>query len=158
MSIEKTAATMRNVFLTDTDFLIDVANKLFRVPATYGMDQSYVDRLCDLAKRMRAEPLRPRKPTLVVTMEGGMIAAICSDDPDALDLAEVLTIDYDTDGADPDEVLDIPQEGGRTTGAIVHSLWVETCALDIEAISKLVAHRDDGDENDGEPVSKDFEL
>ena len=50
---------------------------------------------------------------IVVTIEGGIVQGISSDDP-AMVGKEVAIIDYDAEGADPDEVEQVPQGADAT--------------------------------------------
>ena len=57
-----------------------------------------------------SEPVR-----IVITMEGGLISAVCT-----LGVpVEALIIDYDTEGADADQIEGIAQGGGATVEACV---------------------------------------
>ena len=56
---------------------------------------------------------------IVITLEGGLVQGISSDDPKLVG-EEVVVIDYDSEGADADEVEQVPQdEGGETEDAVI---------------------------------------
>lgn len=56
---------------------------------------------------------------IVVTIEGGLVQGVSSDDPDILG-KEVVVIDYDAaEGAEPDEIHRIPQGDGDTEDATI---------------------------------------
>jgi hypothetical protein len=55
---------------------------------------------------------------IVITLEGGLVQSVSSDDPDLVGKA-VTIIDYDAEGADPDEVERVPQGRGRTADATI---------------------------------------
>ena len=55
---------------------------------------------------------------IVVTLEGGLIQGISSDDP-AEQGKQVVVIDYDAEGADPKEVEKVPQGKGETASAVI---------------------------------------
>jgi hypothetical protein len=55
---------------------------------------------------------------IVVTVEGGIVQGVCSDDPDLVG-HEVVVIDYDAEGADPAEVEHVPQGKGETEEATI---------------------------------------
>ena len=55
------------------------------------------------------------KPKLAITMEGGIIQSAFSNTP-----IEFSVIDYDTDGADEDELSLVPQNDGRMEEAYFH--------------------------------------
>lgn len=55
---------------------------------------------------------------IVITLEGGLVRGISSDDP-AMVGQEVAVIDYDAEGADPEEVEQVPQGDGETEEATI---------------------------------------
>ena len=55
---------------------------------------------------------------IVITIEGGLVQGISSDDP-AEQGKEVVVIDYDAEGADPEEIHQVPQGDGETAEATV---------------------------------------
>lgn len=56
---------------------------------------------------------------IVITLEGGLVQGISSDDPKLVGL-KVVVIDYDSEGVDADEVEHVPQdENGETEEATV---------------------------------------
>ena len=69
------------------------------------------------------------RPTLFIVLEGGMITSICSDQPGQVDLHDIVTIDYDTDGADPEELGRVEQSDGEFEPAHVHHWGIEKVNL-----------------------------
>jgi hypothetical protein len=57
---------------------------------------------------------------IVIAIEGGLVQSVSSDDPDLVGKAAMI-IDYDAEGADPDEVERVPQGRGRTADATISS-------------------------------------
>jgi hypothetical protein len=55
---------------------------------------------------------------IVITVEGGLVQEVSSDDPAELG-KEVVVIDYDAEGADPEEVRRVPQGDGETEEATI---------------------------------------
>ena len=55
---------------------------------------------------------------LVLTVEGGLVQGISSDDPRLVG-KKVVVIDYDAEGADPDEIVQVPQGKGETADATI---------------------------------------
>ncbi len=82
---------------------------------------------------LAGRPLSTRKPDekgskgIVVTVEGGLVQGVSTDDPSLVGRRAVV-IDYDFEGADPDEVEQVPQAGGETVGATIsrHEVGVLT--------------------------------
>ena len=62
---------------------------------------------------------------IVVTVEGGIVQGVSSDDPKLVG-TRVVVIDYDAEDADPEEVSKIPQGNGKVEDAIVgrHELGI----------------------------------
>ena len=61
---------------------------------------------------------------IVITLEGGLVQSVSSDDPSMVG-HEVVIIDYDSEGADREEIEHVPQ-GGETEEATIslHSVGV----------------------------------
>lgn len=55
---------------------------------------------------------------IVITLEGGIIQDISTDDPAEVG-RQVTVIDYDCEGCDPDEVERVPQGKGKTEDATI---------------------------------------
>ncbi len=55
---------------------------------------------------------------IVITLEGGLVQGVSSDDPNLVG-GEAVVIDYDAEGADPDETAHVPQGGGETEEAVI---------------------------------------
>lgn len=55
---------------------------------------------------------------LVVTIEGGLVQGVSSDDPSELG-KDVVVIDYDAEGADPEVVRKVPQGEGDPEEAVI---------------------------------------
>ena len=55
---------------------------------------------------------------IVITIEGGLVQGVSSDDP-AEQGKEVVVIDYDAEGADPEEIQKVPQGDGETQDATI---------------------------------------
>lgn len=78
-----------------------------------------------------AEPVR-----VLVKLEGGLVQAVLCD---GRALVHVAVIDYDTEGADDDELTAIPQDGdyaGTTADAVAR---IETADADPEFIASAFA-------------------
>jgi hypothetical protein len=62
---------------------------------------------------VRFEPER-----LLINLEGGLVQAVLSEHT----AHDVLVVDYDTEGADDDEITEIPQDGGGVAEACAHTV------------------------------------
>jgi hypothetical protein len=55
---------------------------------------------------------------IVIVLEGGLVQGISTDDPKLVG-SRVIVIDYDAEGADPEEVSRVPQGDGRVEDAVI---------------------------------------
>ena len=55
---------------------------------------------------------------IVITIEGGLVQGVSSDDP-AEQGKEAVVIDYDAEGSDPEEVRQVPQGDGDASDATI---------------------------------------
>ena len=55
---------------------------------------------------------------IVITVEGGLVQGVSSDDPKLVG-HEVVVIDYDSEGADREEIEHVPQGKGETEEATI---------------------------------------
>jgi hypothetical protein len=55
---------------------------------------------------------------IVIAIDGGLVQSVSSDDPRLVGEA-VAVVDYDAEGADPEEVVKVPQGEGDTEDAAV---------------------------------------
>lgn len=81
-------------------------------------------------------------PVLVITLEGGLVSAVCLDVP--FTFKDVIVIDYDTDGADFDDCTEVEQSDGSYSSAIVSHPMPEALQIPLEQFE------DDGDEDGDE--------
>lgn len=66
---------------------------------------------------------------LIIAIEGGLVQAVCSDNPAFFSNVEVVTTDYDTEGADRDEISLVKQKDGTWAEAIVIERSVDQSTL-----------------------------
>ncbi|MES1934757.1 MULTISPECIES: hypothetical protein [Salinisphaera] len=72
-------------------------------------------------------------PMLAIVMEGGLVQAVVSDRSEAIRV-NVWIIDYDTDGADDDELSEVPQGDGSFCDAVVDHRYLTEAAIDLHHI------------------------
>ncbi|CCG43218.1 hypothetical protein [Magnetospirillum molischianum] len=56
---------------------------------------------------------------LAIVIEGGVVQAVVSDAPETLGGLDIAVIDYDTDGMDDDQIVQVIQSDGSTASADV---------------------------------------
>lgn len=71
-----------------------------------------IDRLCEAINF--GEPAAAKAPTIAIALEGGLIQSVVSDAR-----IRVVSVDYDAEGADEDEISKIPQAAGEKAAAAV---------------------------------------
>lgn len=71
-------------------------------------------------------------PLLVISMEGGLVTAVCTDQPERLKDFRVVVVDYDTDDADPKDLNDVIQADGSVSEAYIGN-WGPPEELTIDA-------------------------
>lgn len=74
------------------------------------------------------------KPSLAVMVEGGLVQCVISNQPKFFDGIDVLVYDYDTEGADDDELIEICHlDSGEITKAVGHLEPVNMTGVDLKA-------------------------
>ena len=71
--------------------------------------------------------------TIYVTVEGGLVTSVCTDEEMLID-HHVVIVDYDTEGADEDELSDVVQEDGEISEAFVRLDSVERVGIKIPSM------------------------
>ncbi len=78
--------------------------------------------------------LKERPPTVVVTIEDGLVDVVTTDTP-LLEGVKVLKLDRDTDGADPDDLVRVRMTKGKPFRAYASVMEVELdTAVDVPAM------------------------
>lgn len=75
-------------------------------------------------------------PILAVVMEGGVIQAIVSDIPERFKDIVAMVIDYDTDGASKEDLVDVPQPDGTVAVAYVCGIEVHSASIGLDQVKK----------------------
>lgn len=84
---------------------------------------------------------QPAKPILSVVIEGGIVQAVISNDPDRFPIDEVVVIDYDTEGADAADIYDVPQPDGSTVQAFASITVFEKSGIDLGNVVAQIQDR-----------------
>lgn len=77
-------------------------------------------------------------PNVAVVMEGGLVQCVVSDAPERLPDMRLMVIDYDTDGADESELVEVPLADGSTSEALAHVDCVSEATIDLESVAKVL--------------------
>lgn len=72
-------------------------------------------------------------PYLAVVLEGGVVQSVVSDRPEELH-AELMVIDYDSQGMDEQDLSQIPQSDGEMAQAWVYSPDLDKATIDLDGI------------------------
>ncbi|AMK24709.1 hypothetical protein HY78_24460 [Rhizorhabdus wittichii DC-6] len=108
--------------------LDDVASNLGRhEPLT----SDEIDGLC---MRINGGELTPQEANVVIELDGGLVQGIIADRP-----ITVRVVDYDVEGADPDDLLLVSRDNGDPVPASISSWAVEDACIDPDWIARLDA-------------------
>jgi hypothetical protein len=73
-------------------------------------------------------------PTVAVILEGGLVQCIVSNYPGNLPPMNVMVLDYDTEGADEEELLQVPQKDGSVSTATGRYVGFEQADIGLAAV------------------------
>lgn len=99
------------------EHLTDIATEGF------SLDPMAADEIDDLCERLNIGGTPHELPHVVVALEGGLVSGVVADRPIIL-----RTVDYDTEGADDDEISLVPQDNRDPVAAIV-ACWSDDAVL-----------------------------
>jgi len=92
------------------------------------------DEIDDLCIRINCGTPVPVEANIVVTLDGGLVQGIAADRP-----ITVRVVDYDVEGADPDDLVMIPRDQGDPVPASVSGWAVDSVCIDPEWIANVDA-------------------
>ena len=76
---------------------------------------------------------------MAIIIEGGLVQSIVTDDLENFpEFEDIMVIDYDSQGFEPDEISLVPQSDGGVAEALVGHLCVEEASIDLDGISVMV--------------------
>jgi ParB-like chromosome segregation protein Spo0J len=81
---------------------------------------------------------------IAIVLEGGMIQSVITDDPSLRDV-DVMVIDYDTDGADEQSIIHVPQPDGHYNPmeeAYAYFETIDASALDLEDVQHRIEEKE----------------
>ena len=84
---------------------------------------------------------RHEPPTLAIILEGGLVQCIVSDHPGDIQSMNVMVLDYDTEGADEDELLQVPQKDGSVSTATGRYLGFDQADIGLAAVMEQLDAR-----------------
>lgn len=90
------------------------------------------DEIDDLCIRINCGTPLPVEANIVVTLDGGLVQGIAADRP-----ITVRVVDYDVEGADPDDLVMIPRDHGDPVPASVSGWAVNSVCINPEWIANL---------------------
>ena len=73
-------------------------------------------------------------PTIAVILEGGLVQYIICDHPGNLPPLKVVVLDYDSEGVDEDELLEVSQGDGSLSRATGRYECIEQADIDLAAV------------------------
>lgn len=72
-----------------------------------------------------------QKSRLIIVLEGGMVQSVVSDQPENFGDVEIMTLDYDTDGASDGTTIKVPDGRGGFDHACLGGYDIEPIAPDV---------------------------
>lgn len=73
-------------------------------------------------------------PTVAVILEGGLVQCIVSDRPNDIQSMNLMVLDYDTEGADEEELLQVPQKDGSISTATGRYVGFDYAEIGLAAV------------------------
>ena len=87
-------------------------------------------------------------PILAIHIEGGLVQAVFSNNPGNIAAKEIIILDYDTEGADGDEIILVPQcDGTPDVEAVSHIELIHQAGIDLPETLRRLKGGDDGGSN-----------
>ena len=80
-------------------------------------------------------------PTVAVILEGGLVQSIVSDRPGDIQPMNLMVLDYDTEGADEEELLQVPQKDGSVSTATGRYLGFEHADIGLASVMDQIDAR-----------------
>ena len=101
-----------------------------------GEDPERSDKFFALRERVRNvfSEQRQNPPTVAIILEGGLVQCVVSDRPNDIPPMNLMVLDYDTEGADEEELLQVPQKDGSTSTATGRYLGFEKADIGLTAV------------------------
>ena len=80
-------------------------------------------------------------PAVAIILEGGLVQCIVSDRPGGIQSMNVMVLDYDTEGADEDELLQVPQKDGSVSTATGRYLGFDQAEIGLAEVMEQLDAR-----------------
>jgi len=80
-------------------------------------------------------------PTVAIILEGGLVQCVVSDRPDDIQPMNLMVLDYDTEGADEDELLQVPQKDGSVSTATGRYLGFDQAEIGLADVMEQLDKR-----------------
>ena len=106
-------------------------------------DPARTDKFFALRERVRnvVSQRRQEPPTVAVILEGGLVQCIVSDRPNDIQPMNLMVLDYDTEGADEEELLQVPQKDGSVSTATGRYLGFEHADIGLASVMDQIDAR-----------------
>ena len=106
-------------------------------------DPARTDKFFALRERVRnvVSERRQEPPTVAVILEGGLVQCVVSDRPNDIQPMNLMVLDYDTEGADEEELLQVPQKDGSVSTATGRYLGFEHADIGLASVMDQIDAR-----------------
>lgn len=85
---------------------------------------------------------KSKGPMLCIVLEGGMVQSVVTNDLNALSDLQIMVIDYDTDGADDRDLIQVRQQDGKMAEAYGHHDTLEQSGIDLGEVAAAIDEKD----------------
>ena len=86
-----------------------------------------------------SEILNRPAPYLGIVLQGGIVQAIVSDQPELMTDWKVMVIDYDTESTPEEDLISVPQSDGSDSKAWAYLDSVTQTAIDLKAVCEALS-------------------
>ena len=106
-------------------------------------DPARTDKFFALRERVRnvVSQRRQEPPTVAVILEGGLVQCVVSDRPNDIQPINLMVLDYDTEGEDEEELLQVSQKDGSVSTATGRYLGFEHADIGLASVMDQIDAR-----------------
>ncbi len=83
---------------------------------------------------------------IAIVMEGGLVQCVVTNNPKLKGKFDIITIDYDTEGVDEEDIINVPQDDGSTSRAWACFEQLYDAGIDLKSVVRQLEEMGLGDE------------
>jgi len=77
------------------------------------------------------------KPKLAIIIDGGLVHVV-TDHPELRDSIDLFIVDYDTDGGEEEDTVELRQTDGSFERCFIRPEWIEESTIDLEEVAAKI--------------------